>query len=53
MKEQEHTSKNKPEAKPGSEPESKDGLKALPMPELQAKLGHHRRASVKPRHRNG
>jgi H+-transporting ATPase len=30
---------DKPEAKPGSEPESKDDLKSLPMPELQAKLG--------------
>jgi H+-transporting ATPase len=28
-----------PEAKPGSKPESKDDLKSLPMPELQAKLG--------------
>ena len=28
-----------PESKPGSKPESKDDLKSLPMPELQAKLG--------------
>ena len=28
-----------PEAKPGSKPESKDDLKSLPMPELEAKLG--------------
>ena len=30
---------DKPEAKSGSKPESKDDLKSLPMPELQAKLG--------------
>jgi H+-transporting ATPase len=28
-----------PESKPGSKPESRDDLKSLPMPELQAKLG--------------
>jgi H+-transporting ATPase len=28
-----------PESKPGSKPESKDDLKSLPMPEVQAKLG--------------
>jgi H+-transporting ATPase len=28
-----------PESKPGSEPNAKDDLKSLPMPELQAKLG--------------
>jgi H+-transporting ATPase len=30
---------DKPEAKPGSKPESKDDLKSVPMAELQAKLG--------------
>jgi len=28
-----------PESKMGAKPESKDDLKSLPMPELQAKLG--------------
>ncbi len=39
MKKQEHATKNKSEAKPGSEPKSKGDLKSLPMPELEAKLG--------------
>jgi H+-transporting ATPase len=39
MKEEEHVTKNTPETKPGSKSELKDDLKALPMPELQAKLG--------------
>ncbi len=30
---------DKPEAKPGAKPESKDDLKSLPMQELQKKLG--------------
>jgi H+-transporting ATPase len=30
---------DQPEAKPGAEPESKDDLKSLPMPELLTKLG--------------
>ena len=30
---------DKPEAKPGSKPESKDDLKTLPMPEVEKKLG--------------
>ena len=30
---------DQPESKPGAEPESKDDLKSLPMPELLAKLG--------------
>ena len=46
-----------PEAKPGlkpdAKPDAKDDLKSLPMPELQAKLGRRRMASVKPRRRNG
>ena len=39
MKEQEHSGKNPPEAKPGSKPDPKDDLKALPMPKFEAKLG--------------
>ncbi len=39
MKEQEGSSKNKPEPAQGGKPESKDDLKSIPMPELQAKLG--------------
>jgi H+-transporting ATPase len=38
VKEQEHSTKNKPESKTGSKPDAKDDLKSLPMPELQAKL---------------
>ena len=30
---------DKPEAKPGSKPESKDDLKSLPMPEVEKRLG--------------
>ena len=39
MEEQEHTSKNTLEAKPGATPEAGDDLKSLPMSDLQAKLG--------------
>ena len=39
MTDHEHTTKNKAESHSESNPESKDDLKSLPMPELQAKLG--------------
>ena len=39
MKEHEHVTKDKPEAKAESQPNAKDDLKSLPMDELQAKLG--------------
>ena len=39
MKEDEHTTKNRPEPKTESKPDAEDDLKSLPVPELQAKLG--------------
>jgi H+-transporting ATPase len=39
VKEHEHGIENKPESKSGSEPNVKEDLKSLSMPELQAKLG--------------
>jgi len=39
VKEDEHTTKNRPEPKTESKPDAEDDLKSLPVPELQAKLG--------------